>query len=559
MARNTLLHTGFLESDTVADFRITTNLAFLIRGECSPYTRRDRSGPLRMTSEHVGSRHEPRRGERVCFPHLCIEMWTTSTTKIDNSSREKPAHVETKQSTSRWDAFQHQVALSIPDAACQTWIIPLDVAVEGNDLHLIAPTEFHAHWVRDRYLDVLSAAAASTYDTTRVIVKVAPDTATPPPPVGALRPELIPNTPPSASESAVTARSSPATHTPGQQHAYRLITKYNFDNFVVGQSNRFAHAAAMAVAEQPGKQYNPLFIYGPAGLGKTHLLHAVGHHRKELDPTAVIRYITSEQFFNEFINGIRRKRMDEFKARYRTTDILLLDDVQFFEGKEQILEEFFHTFNTLYEAGKQMVISSDRHPKSLASLEARLRSRFEWGLLTDIQPPDVETRLAILRKNAEYAPTSVPTEVLGFIAENVLDNIRELEGALTRVAAFAALTDERVTLDMAKEVLSDLAPQYSNRTLTADSIIELVCNYFGFTVLEMIGPSRKQPLALSRQIAMYLCRELTDLSLPKIGTAFGGRDHTTVLHAVDKVKGLIVSDKSVFDEITTLSQKLRKR
>jgi chromosomal replication initiator protein len=458
--------------------------------------------------------------------------------------------VETKQSTSRWDAFQHQVALAIPDAACQTWILPLDVTVEGNRLHLTAPTEFHAHWVRDRYLDIISAAAAAAYDTVGVIVKAAPATETPPP-VGAMQSDPSP----SPTDTAVAA---PSPSGSPQQHDHRLITKYNFDNFVVGQSNRFAHAAAMAVAEQPGKQYNPLFIYGPAGLGKTHLLHAVGHHRRELDSSAVIRYITSEQFFNEFINGIRRKRMDEFKARYRTTDILLLDDVQFFEGKEQILEEFFHTFNTLYEAGKQMVISSDRHPKNLASLEARLRSRFEWGLLTDIQPPDVETRLAILRKNAEYAPTSVPTEVLGFIAENVLDNIRELEGALTRVAAFAALTHERVTLDMAKEVLSDLAPQYSNRKLTADSIIELVCNYFGLTVLEMIGPSRKQPLALSRQIAMYLCRELTDLSLPKIGTAFGGRDHTTVLHAVDKVKGLIVSDKSVFDEITTLSQKLRK-
>ncbi len=459
--------------------------------------------------------------------------------------------METTQSTSRWDAFQHQIALSIPDAACQTWILPLDVTVEGNDLHLTAPTEFHAHWVRDRYFDVISAAAAATYDTTRVIVKVAPAPDTPPRPVGAAPRETQPAQRGTTTPAAVAGAGV-------RQHDHRLITKYNFDNFVVGQSNRFAHAAAMAVAEQPGKQYNPLFIYGPAGLGKTHLLHAVGHHRKELDPTAVIRYITSEQFFNEFINGIRRKRMDEFKARYRTTDILLLDDVQFFEGKEQILEEFFHTFNTLYEAGKQMVISSDRHPKNLASLEARLRSRFEWGLLTDIQPPDVETRLAILRKNAEYAPASVPTEVLGFIAENVLDNIRELEGALTRVAAFAALTHERVTLDMAKDVLSDLAPQYSNRALTADSIIQLVCNYFGLTVLEMIGPSRKQPLALSRQIAMYLCRELTDLSLPKIGTAFGGRDHTTVLHAVEKVKRLIVSDKSVFDEITTLSQKLRK-
>jgi chromosomal replication initiator protein len=343
-----------------------------------------------------------------------------------------------------------------------------------------------------------------------------------------------------------------------QDFESRLIAKYTFENFVVGQSNRFAHAAAMAVAEQPGSHYNPLFIYGQAGLGKTHLLHAVGHHRRELATSAVVRYVSSEQFFNEFINGIRRKRMDEFKARYRTIDVLLLDDVQFFEGKEQILEEFFHTFNSLYEAGKQLVISADRPPKHLSSLEDRLRSRFEWGLMTDIQPPDVETRLAILRKNAEFAPSSVPRDVLGFIAENVLDNIRELEGALTRVTAYAALTHERISLEMAREVLQDLVPTSDSRPVSAETIIDVTASTYGFASVELIGPSRKQPLALYRQIAMYLCRDLTDLSLPKIGAAFGGRDHTTVIHAVDKIKKLIQSDKKVFDEVTNLSQRLRR-
>lgn len=512
---------------------------------------RHRSGPIRTISYLVDTRFTLRG--RVCSPHLWIVVWTnivSSQQLIEGAQTD----VETEQSTSRWDAFQHQIARSIPDTARQTWIEPLDAHVEGEVLRLTAPTEFHAHWVRDRYLDIIGAAAAAAYETTSVVVETfATDDAGSPAPVGAdpVDSANVPVSPVVTTGHVVAKPEIRRTDT-------RLILRYNFDNFVVGQSNRFAHAAAMAVAEEPGKQYNPLFIYGPAGLGKTHLLHAVGHHCRELNSTAVIRYVTSEQFFNEFIHGIRRKQMGEFKARYRTTDVLLLDDVQFFEGKEQILEEFFHTFNSLYEAGKQMVISSDRHPKNLDSLEARLRSRFEWGLLTDIQPPDVETRLAILRKNVELAPVPVPMDVLNFIAENVLDNIRELEGALTRVAAFASLTKKTVTLDMAKDVLSDLAPQYSNRSLTAETIIKLVSDYFGVSVLEMIGPSRKQPLALSRQIAMYLCRDLTDLSLPKIGKAFRGRDHTTVIHAVQRVKTLMLSDKTVFDEITTLSHKLRK-
>jgi chromosomal replication initiator protein len=365
-------------------------------------------------------------------------------------------------------------------------------------------------------------------------------------------------TQPDSEAPVQTAEAAPPTqHRLPMAGESRLITKYTFDNFVVGSSNRFANAAAMAVAEQPGSQYNPLFIYANAGLGKTHLLHAVGHHRREIDPKSVVRYVTSEKFFNEFINGIRRKRMDEFKARYRTIDLLLLDDVQFFDGKEQILEEFFHTFNSLYEAGKQLVITSDRHPKHLSTLEDRLRSRFEWGLLTDIQTPDVETRLAILRANAEFAPTRVPKDVLEFIAESVATNIRELEGALTRVTAYAALTHEEIGLGMAQEVLRDLVPTPDSTPLTSDDIIRRVAHFSGVTPQDLFGPSRRQPLARHRQIAMYLCREYTDLSLPKIGKAFGGRDHTTVLHAVEKIKGLMQTDADIYNDVTSLSHDLR--
>ena len=455
--------------------------------------------------------------------------------------------MEAHTSPSPWDEFQLLLRSRIPAPAWTTWIEPLEHAVDDSELRLQAPTDFHVRWVKDRFLPVIVESCQQVYGPDVSVVLdadhhvIVDDTSHHPEPSPAAEPVPVQPTLPAV-----------------QDLDSRLISKYTFENFVVGQSNRFAHAAAMAVAEQPGSNYNPLFVYGGAGLGKTHLLHAVGHHRRELAASAVVRYVSSEQFFNEFINGIRRKRMDEFKARYRTIDVLLLDDVQFFEGKEQILEEFFHTFNSLYEAGKQLVISADRPPKSLSTLEDRLRSRFEWGLLTDIQPPDVETRIAILRKNAEFAPSTVPTEVLEFIAVHVADNIRELEGALTRVTAYAALTHARTTVDLAREVLQDLVPEDDARPVTADAILRATATTYGLSLEDLTGPSRKQPLARIRQIAMYLCRDLTDLSLPKIGAAFGGRDHTTVIHAVDKIKRTMASDKSVFDEVTRLTQELRK-
>jgi chromosomal replication initiator protein len=287
-------------------------------------------------------------------------------------------------------------------------------------------------------------------------------------------------------------------------------------------------------------------------------LQAINRHCRDLHPRLQTRYVTSEHFFNDFIDGIRRKQMAEFKSRYRNVDIFLLDDVQFLEGKEQILEEFFHTFNDLYEAGKQLVFSADRPPRSLISLEDRIRSRFEWGLTTDIQPPDIETRLAILRKNAAYAPQPVPEDVLEFVADRVVDNIRELEGALTRVTAYAALTHQAIDLDMAADVLQDLGPAQNSTPVGPGEILSATAAAFAVNVSDLEGPSRRQPLARARQVAMYICRELTDLSLPKIGQLFGGRDHTTVLHGVNTVKRLMQSDPDLFQRVTALLQSLRK-
>ena len=458
------------------------------------------------------------------------------------------------------EVFRSILQQSTSPMTWQTWLAPLEPSENGGGAVVVAaPSEFHRRWVDERHRSAIEDAVARAFGAD-VEMTLTVDTTV----ASGVAVETTDNI---AGDLTPTPQPDPHTDTPLtprppmrgiQDFESRLISKYTFENFVVGQSNRFAHAAAMAVAEQPGSHYNPLFVHGHAGLGKTHLLHAVGHHRRELAPGSVVRYVSSEQFFNEFINGIRRKTMTEFKARYRTIDVLLLDDVQFFEGKEQILEEFFHTFNSLYEAGKQLVISADRHPKDLATLEDRLRSRFEWGLLTDIQPPDVETRLAILRKNAEFAPRPVPREVLEFIAQNVSNNIRELEGALTRVTAYASLTNERITLDMAQEVLQDIVAAREPRAITPELIIRQVGETYQLSVADLTGPSRKQPLALSRQIAMYMSRELTDLSLPRIGKAFGGRDHTTVMHAVDRVKRLMQSDKRVFDEVTNLCQDLRR-
>jgi len=446
------------------------------------------------------------------------------------------------------ELFHSRLRDVIGIAKWETWIKSLSVSLEHGILSLEAPNRFNATWVKDNYTHQIDEIASSVWaGPFEVVITVAPS------PIAAkVLDETVPYQ--ASFNTASTNGDRPGTAT-----TTNLLARYSFENFVVGQSNRFAHAAAQAVAEQPGRHYNPLFIYAGAGLGKTHLLHAVGQHRLELDPSSTVCYVTSEAFFNDFINSIRRKRMDDFKDRYRSVNILLLDDVQFFEGKEQVLEEFFHTFNSLYEAGNQLVISSDRPPRELRTIEDRLRSRFEWGLTTDIQSPDVETRLAILRKNASATTTPVPDDVLAFIAQNVADNIRELEGALTRVTAFATLTHERVTFDLASSVLRDVVQLQSSAPLTADTIISSVAEYYEIPRPDLTGSSRRQPLARQRQIAMYICREHTGLSLPRIGQAFGGRDHTTVMHAVDKVKGLIQTDKTVYDQVTEITQQLGTR
>lgn len=343
---------------------------------------------------------------------------------------------------------------------------------------------------------------------------------------------------------------------PGASEA-RLNPKYTFETFVIGSSNRFPHAAAVAVAEAPGKAYNPLLVYGESGLGKTHLLHAIGHYVRSLYTGAKVRYVSSEEFTNEFINAIRDDKQDVFKRRYRDVDVLLIDDIQFLEGKTQTQEEFFHTFNTLHNANKQIVLTSDRAPKRLEALEDRLRNRFEWGLITDVQPPDLETRIAILRKKAAMDRLTAPPDVLEFIASKIQTNIRELEGALIRVTAFANLNRQEVDMTLAEIVLKDLIPEGGEPEITAGLIIAQTAAYFGVSIEELTGPSRGRHLVMARQIAMYLCRELTGLSLPKIGAQFGNRDHTTVMYADRKINQLLAERRAVFNQVSELTSRVK--
>lgn len=339
----------------------------------------------------------------------------------------------------------------------------------------------------------------------------------------------------------------------------QLNSRYIFETFVIGASNRFAHAAAVAVAEAPAKAYNPLFIYGESGLGKTHLLHAIGAYAKELYGSVRVRYVSSEEFTNDFINSIRDDKATAFQRRYRDLDVLLVDDIQFLENKERTQEEFFHTFNTLYNANKQIVISSDRPPKQLTTLEDRLRSRFEWGLITDIQPPELETRIAILRKKAAQDKLNAPDEVLEYIASKISTNIRELEGALIRVTAFASLNRQSVDFSLAEIVLKDLIPNENNPEITGATIMAQTAAYFSLTIDDLCGTSRSRVLVNARQIAMYLCRELTELSLPKIGQTFGGRDHTTVMHADRKIRQLMAERRSIYNQVNELTTRIKQQ
>jgi chromosomal replication initiator protein len=371
--------------------------------------------------------------------------------------------------------------------------------------------------------------------------------------------------PPSAngSESRANGRSSHGRNGSGARivdpREARLNPKYTFDTFVIGSSNRFTHAAAVAVAEAPAKAYNPLFIYGDSGLGKTHLLHAMGHYAQRLFPTLKVRYVSSEEFTNDFINSLRDDKMHAFQSRYRSVDLLLIDDIQFLERAERTQEEFFHTFNTLHNSNKQIVISSDRSPRQLSTLEDRLRTRFEWGLITDVQAPDLETRIAILRKKAAQEGMNPPPEVMEFIATKIQSNIRELEGALIRVTAFASLNKQDVGMKLAENVLKDLITDSDAPEITAATILAVASEYFSIPIDDLIGGSRSRALVNARQIAMYLCRELTELSLPKIGELFGGRDHTTVMHAERKIRGLMTERLTVYNQITEMTSRIKLR
>ncbi|HCX84344.1 MAG TPA: chromosomal replication initiator protein DnaA [Micrococcales bacterium] len=364
----------------------------------------------------------------------------------------------------------------------------------------------------------------------------------------------------SADDGVVPAprRPSVAEPAPGNDPA-RLNQAYTFDTFVTGSSNRFANAAAFAVAEAPAKAYNPLFIYGDSGLGKTHLLHAIGHYAQRLYPGIRVRYVNSEEFTNDFINSIRDDKAESFQRRYRSVDVLLIDDIQFLQGKKETMEEFFHTFNSLHNATKQVVITSDVAPKHLDGFADRMRSRFEWGLLTDIQPPDLETRIAILRKKAGREHLSAPDDVLSYIASRISTNIRELEGALIRVTAFANLNGQPVDLPLAEMVLKDLITDDGDTEITPAAIMAQTATYFGVSIDALCSADRTRVLVNARQIAMYLCRELTDLSLPKIGQIFGGRDHTTVMHADRKIRELMAKNRATFTQVTELTNRIKQQ
>lgn len=436
-----------------------------------------------------------------------------------------------------WDKADAIIRARLATPIYRSWFEAIRAQrIEGSELILSVASRFAKDWIEPRYLPLISGAVSTAAGTQLdVVIEV---------------------------EEPERAEPSISVVPPAQSSDRPLLNpRYTFESYVIGASNRFSHAAALAVAEAPGRAYNPLFVYGGVGLGKTHLLHAVAHYTFHTQPGANVVYVSSEKFTNEFIAAVGDPgRIAGFKRRYRDTlDVLLVDDVQFLENKEATVEEFFHTFNTLYEAGRQIVLTSDRAPKRLG-LEERVRSRFEWGLITDVQPPDLETRIAILRKKAEFEGFEhLSDDVLAFIASRIESNIRELEGALIRVIAFASLDRRQVSPALAESVLKDLYPETGAGSITPELIISETSRYFDIDPQELLSPSRSRTLATARQIAMYLCRELTDLSLPQIGDRFGGRDHSTVMHAASKIRTLMTERRSTYNQIQELTSRIRTR
>ena len=447
---------------------------------------------------------------------------------------------------SLWSEVSGRLRGALNDTTYGTWFREASGLELSSDRFVLGvPNDFTRDWIEGHFLGLIGAAIRDVTGSERPIeLRLVETSAVAAAGDGSVEPALPP------------VVVSPIHHRP---ESGGFNAKYTFDSFVIGSSNRFAHAAALAVAEAPAQAYNPLFIYGGTGLGKTHLLQAVAQYVSEHSSDLSVRYVTSETFMNDFINSLRDKRIEGFKQRYRTYDVLLIDDVQFFEHKERIQEEFFHTFNSLYEAGSQIVMSSDRPPREIATLEERLRSRFEWGLITDIQPPDLETRIAILRKKVKTDGIHVPDpQVLTFIAGRVSTNIRELEGALTRVVAFSSLTARAMSVELAEDVLKDVFPQGEAAEVSIKRIQDLVAERFNMSLEELCGDKRSQNIVYPRQVAMYLSRELTDSSLPKIGKEFGGRDHTTVIHANAKIARLIREDRSVYNLVQELTARVKQ-
>ncbi|HEV2757154.1 MAG TPA: chromosomal replication initiator protein DnaA [Actinomycetota bacterium] len=441
-----------------------------------------------------------------------------------------------------WGRAAQDLKLALSESNFSAWFgHTVPVGLDGDTLVLGVPNHFTKDWIEGRFLEPL-VTAVTTAAGRPLEVAILAD--------AAYAGEDTPSAPP----AVITLPDDAEPSAPDDV----FHPNYTFESFVIGSSNRFAHAAALAVAEAPAQAYNPLFIYGGAGLGKTHLLHAIGRYAQQWHPGTVVRYVSTEQFMNDFIVALQRRNIPSFHRRYRVADLLLIDDIQFLEGKERTQEEFFHTFNALHPKS-QIVITSDRPPKKISTLEERLRTRFEWGLITDIQPPDLETRLAILQKKAETERLVVGHEVMSFIASRIQTNIRELEGALIRVAAYASLTRSELTLDLAQQVLQTLLPDTREARVTSDLVVSVAADYYDVTAEEICSSSRSRPLVNARQMAMYLCRELTDLSLPKIGERFGGRDHSTVLYAMHKIRQQMKERQSCYQQVEELTTRIRQQ
>ena len=442
---------------------------------------------------------------------------------------------------SLWEKTLNIIKGEMSEVSFNTWIKSCEpISISSNLIKISVPNSFTQDILEKRYKDLvvnsIEAACSKIYNVEFIIASDLQENE-----------EKVEGKLKSDDKSSITVN---------DEMSSTLNPKYTFDSFVIGNSNRFAHAASLAVAEAPAKAYNPLFIYGGVGLGKTHLMHAIGHYAMQNNPNAKVVYVSSEKFTNELINAIKDDKNEDFRNKYRNVDILLIDDVQFIAGKERTQEEFFHTFNELHDANKQIILSSDRPPKEIPTLEDRLRSRFEWGLIADIQPPDFETRMAILKKKADVEKLNVANEVMVYIATKIKSNIRELEGALIRIVAYSSLTNRPITVDLAGEALKDIISNKQNKNITIDVIQDVVAGYFNLRVEDLKSQRRTRNVAYPRQIAMYLSRKLTDMSLPKIGEEFGGRDHTTVIHAYEKISDSLNTDESLEHTVKDVTKKL---